>query len=124
MNYCSIDDAWGKKPNMFNKYMNKSEDNVEKPVIKNDTIYQDKTHYIPKIDHFKNISKNIECENMLYHLKNCKECQFHFRKYMTPKIIDEFQNIVNDNKDIIVLILVGISILLFFNLINNITKNN
>jgi hypothetical protein len=44
------------------------------------------------------------------------------RDYFKPKIIEKMNDIIEDNKDIIVLILIGLSILLFFNMINNITK--
>ena len=46
------------------------------------------------------------------------------RNYFRPKLIENFQDIIEDNRDTIVLILIGISILLFFNLINNMTKSN
>ena len=39
------------------------------------------------------------------------------------KIVETFSEILDDNKDIVVLILVGICIMLFFNLVNSITKN-
>jgi hypothetical protein len=44
------------------------------------------------------------------------------RDYFKPKIIEKMNDMIEDNKDIIVLILIGLSILLFLNMINNITK--
>ena len=43
------------------------------------------------------------------------------RNQFRPHLIENFQDMIDDNRDTIVLILIGISILLFFNLINNIT---
>jgi hypothetical protein len=41
---------------------------------------------------------------------------------MKNRVFGNFEDIINDNKDSIVLILIGLSIILFINLINNITK--
>ena len=72
-----------------------------------------------------NISSNdkiLLCDDYIYHIKNCKICQDKIKNYLRPNIIDNLYTTIDDYKDIIVLILIGICILLFFNLIINITK--
>lgn len=138
MNYCSIEDAWGKKNYMSNQlenYMDKlsNKENNDEP---DHYIVPKKQNEMSKIqnnvyegdmdvEHFTTNQQNIkkDCDSVLQHIKNCTYCQNKVRLYLKPRIIDNFQNLVDDNKDTIVLILVAISILLFFNLINNITKN-
>ena len=71
---------------------------------------------------FKN-DNLISCDNVILHIKNCISCQQKLQNYIRPNIVDSLYTIIEKNKDIIVLILIGISILLFFNLIINLTKN-
>ena len=63
-----------------------------------------------------------DCEKVMQHIQHCKSCYNKCRTHFRPHLIENVNNILNDNKDVIVLILIGISILLFFNLINNLTK--
>jgi len=58
----------------------------------------------------------------MLHVKSCRKCYNKMRNQFKPHIIEKFQCLIDDNRDTIVIILAGISILLFFNLINNITK--
>lgn len=107
MNYCLIEDAWGK-----------CKDNII-----NDTIKCVNS----KIEHFENNklhkhSSKSGCTDFFIHIKKCKTCYNKVKKQFKSKIIETIQELVDENKDIIVLVLLGISILLFFNLINNITK--
>jgi hypothetical protein len=100
MNYCSIQEAWGKHQEPNNK---------------------------PIIEHFNRESKytQFNCNDILYHIKTCPKCYNILKNYFSikkPPILHNIYKIIDDNREIIVLILVGIFILLFFNLVNNITK--
>jgi hypothetical protein len=78
---------------------------------------------VKHVDSYDNYHKEINsCEDYMVHIKSCRKCYNRIRHQFRPQIIENFQDIIEDNRDIIVLILIGISILLFFNLINNITK--
>jgi hypothetical protein len=104
MNYCSIDDAWG---------------------------------YTKKTEHFSSISDDKKpikqtpkqlsnCPDAFYHVINCPSCYNKMKNLLEkPKtnMLGTIENAIEDNKDLIVLVLTGASIVLFFNLINNITKN-
>jgi hypothetical protein len=129
MNYCSIQEAWGKTDYITNQY--KKYDN---PVQQRNNPYQQKNtperenSFSKKtLEKFssaqnklkKHISKIDNCNDFMKHLNVCKKCQTAIRNKYRPKILENFTDIIETNKDIIVLILIGISILLFFNLINS-----
>ena len=67
-------------------------------------------------------NKPLLCDDYIIHIKSCKICQDKIKNYLRPNIIDNLYSTIDNNKDIIILILIGICILLFFNLIMNITK--
>ena len=78
-------------------------------------------------EHFNNIKTNNlfnieDCAQFIEHISTCKECRRKMRNHFKPKIIEKMTDMIEDHKDIIVLILIGLSILLFLNMINNITK--
>ena len=134
MNYCSIDDAWGRPDNISNTYKQYMKDTIE-PSLKNKQVIE--TFVEPKIQHTINythtnnhndhtdhdhVNEIHDCNSFLNHIKNCRKCHNRIRNQFKPQLIEKFQDVIDDNKDTIVLILIGISILLFFNLINNLTK--
>jgi len=122
MNYCSIQDAWEKNDyitNQYKTYNNKYNvsDNPKKTLEKFSSN-ENENKKITK-NHIKNINK---CSDFLSHLNKCKHCQKLVRNKYRPKILENFSDILDTNKDIVVLILVGICIMLFFNLVNSVTK--
>ncbi len=119
MNYCSIQEAWGQNDyitNQYKKYNSRynPSDNPKK------TLEKFSSDENPK-DHIKKINN---CNDFLSHLNKCKQCQKMIRNKYRPKILENFSEILDTNKDIVVLILVGICIMLFFNLVNSVTKND
>jgi hypothetical protein len=130
MNYCSIEDAWGKgcnsMSNQIDEYINHKNPSPKKEKIINLDYTTKKSGTINKVKKVDNYDKNHKeinsCDDFMLHVKNCRKCYNKMRNQFKPHIIENFQCIIDDNRDTIVIILVGISILLFFNLINNITK--
>ena len=135
MQYCLLDEAWAAPDNITNQYKqhmisNQSCDNItqdKQPFVKNNAIKpiekftQDNEDYEFNVPYQKE-SGISDCERLLHHIKNCKDCSNKLRINNRPMILDNISELVNDNRDIIVLILMGMFIMLFFNLINNITK--
>lgn len=140
MNYCSIEDAWG-RPDSIKKQLSqcntmpsfpKQEElsYVDKNITNNSDYYigtpqkDPKPEEIPGFQHFNN-----DCGKFISHLKTCKQCQKEMRMYLhtkplqSGKVLENFQQVMDENRDTIVLILTGIAILLFINLIKNITKD-
>ncbi len=158
MNYCSIDDAWGKSnsiSNQFKNHMNscaitnnnsnsEDENSIDNIPYTNGSNVFNKTNprsisKIDNIEHFSNQQNKIvknkqnynyeddnfefnQCDNFMNHIKTCRKCYNKMKYQFRSHLIENFQEIVDDNRDTIVLILLGIFILLFFNLINNLTK--
>ena len=125
MNFCSIEDAWGdnKISNQFQKYQNKSCSNSTEIVCE-----PKEENNVEKFTPNKNINIQImNCDNILNHISKCKHCYnklyYHFNVPQRNEFINNLHNIINNNKDTIVLILIGIFIIMFFKLVNNITNN-
>lgn len=134
MNYCSIEDAWGSgnyASNQIKEYMsNTGFDNTgfsNNEPVKIDNPSKSNCYPSPKTNQGVKTNNKInelnDCDLFILHVQNCKKCYNKMRNQFKPQLIEKFQNIIDENRDSIVLILIGISILLFFNLINNITKN-
>lgn len=143
MNYCSIEEAWGthnNASNQFKEHMTNTGDynrkaNIEytteseyKPEYKPEHKPEHKPEYKPspivieeKVYNTDNrIDELNNCDSFILHVRNCKKC---YNKIQNQHKSNQIERIIDENRDTIVLILIGIAILLFFNLINNITKN-
>lgn len=137
MNYCSIEDAWGTSNcaiNQFkeytdnissdNKVQNDLDTNIEHfTEPKPEKIKKEIKERVKVYDLDNRIDELNNCDSFILHVRNCRKCYNRMRNQFKPRLIENFQGIIDENRDTIVLILIGISILLFFNLINNVTKN-
>jgi uncharacterized membrane protein YraQ (UPF0718 family) len=110
MNYCTIQDAWGIQ---IEKFTNNDTKKIEN---ENNTNY---FNYDTEEENYD----TCNCDILLNHIKKCPKCYNKIKNYFKPKIIQYYYNIIEDNKDIITLILIGLFILLFYKLINNLTKS-
>ena len=129
MNYCSLQDAWGNNHTIgkqYQKYMVERQDKaiesfteVDDNIEPREAPVEQKKVVIPKVH--KTCSIN-DCNDIMSHIKQCKKCQKKIKQLFKPKLLDNVNEMIDDNRDVIVLILFGISIVLFFKLINNITK--
>ena len=159
MEYCSINEAWGKnrisnqynkniehfKPNdddlnlySLNSENNKTPENrltYKKNFKKNKRKYSSITtdgsdkhitdsDFGPTTDTYtlsSIISK--KCSKLLRHIKNCKKCQKKLRKKFRPRLVEKLEYLLEDYREVIVLILLGISLLIFINLVLNVVNN-
>jgi hypothetical protein len=142
MNYCSIEDAWG-NPNCVGKQYDEYMENnnyIAKPEpspVQHNTVRA--VDVSNRTEHFKqqNNTRKVtpinyditnphddlyDCDRFIVHIKKCRRCSNRLKYLSRPNILENVNNIIDDNRDIILLILIGISILLFFNLINSFTK--
>lgn len=110
MNYCLIEDAWGKS--------------ISNDLSKRNNFKHDIKEHFHDSKH-----ENMSCKDIINHVRKCNICYnellniFSKNKIFESKV-ESFENLIDDHRETIVLILIGVSILLFFNLVNNITKNN
>jgi hypothetical protein len=109
MNYCSIQDAWGSSvSNSFNKYT----ENKSNP--------KELLTPVGKIETFQ----EYNCNDFFLHLQKCKKCQMMINPNNNNSSITQYLlQLSKENKDFIVLGLIILFILLFINLVNNLTKN-
>lgn len=127
MNYCSIEDAWGKSDYITNQYKKyESKDNIIENF--NDINYTINDNKIPE----KIIKNNVvltkknqkcvfTCDDFINHLQKCSKCRMKINKMFSLKIIEKAKYIIFDNKDTILLILIVLFILLFCNLLYSLT---
>ena len=119
MNFCSIQDAWGQNYNYgrpLEKFTSDESNNIFETSKAN---YSNENH--TNENHTNEIYLNeYNCNNFLNHLNKCNKCHKIMRERYRPQILVSLLNIIEEYKDIIVLILIGISIMLFFNLIKSI----
>jgi hypothetical protein len=110
MNYCTLQEAWGVKK------INENISNVES---------------MTNVESIKNIKNviDINCNDIITHIQHCKSCYnkikllYNNNNNNNNNLSLKICNLIEENKDIILLILITIFIILFYNLINNITKN-
>ena len=122
LTYCLLDEAWGHKSQNRSRYTTNQSCPTDLEDSKEQSKEQSKKRLTDNIEHFES-DMMFDCESVMEHLKKCKKCYNRVSMLHRPMILDNFRDIINDNKDLIVLILIGISIVLFFNLINNLTKD-
>lgn len=142
MNYCSIEDAWGAgigrgkqdtPSNQIKEYMRNHDSNhreyspyPDPEPMTFESFANQEVKPKPESKSFYNYDHNhmelYDCEKIMMHIKSCRKCMNHMRNQFKPQLIENFQDIIDENRDTIVLILIGISLLLFFNLISNITN--
>ncbi len=128
MNFCSIEDAWGnnKISEQFQKYKNEKTcsdpTKMECPINKNIEKFTEPNNNLITATH----NKIITCDDFINHIYHCKHCYnklyYKFNVPQKNEFVNNLHNIINNNKDMIILILIGIFIAMFFKLVNNITK--
>tara|TARA_E500000178_G_scaffold344988_1_gene394124 strand:+ start:1001 stop:1423 length:423 start_codon:yes stop_codon:yes gene_type:complete len=135
MNFCSIDEAWGKShQNYISKNFKDSTEedcistsSIESIEIKTKNKKKDKKKYIPTetltmsdsslIETFtESIKDKKNCGRLVNHIMKCKKCRDKLRAKFRPPLVSKLNNLFDDNKDIFVLILIGFAILIFFKL--------
>jgi hypothetical protein len=132
MNFCSIEEAWGdcKISTEYQHYMTSGRENCS--VEKFENVVEEKpkpkiTYESKQENHMQESRHNRQfrdkCMDYIAHIKGCQSCYNAIRNDMKPSVTDNIQTLLHDNKDMIVLVLMGMFILLFFSLVNNITKN-
>lgn len=124
MNYCSIEDAWGNNDYItdnFKKYDNKVIEKFENTNEKHENISEGHTNTY-ETQNINKLTITYSCDEILDHLDKCPVCRQKMRDRYGSKLIEKIQNLINDNKDSIVLVLLALFILVFFNLLISIFK--
>jgi len=139
MNYCSLEDAWGKPgyiTDQYKKYESKDDivENFDQTINGNEVNYSINDNKIPEniinqnFMQKKNQNKKISqkcvftCDDLISHLNKCSSCRMKMKKHFSFKLVGKIQNFINNNKDTILLILIALFILIFLNLLFSIFK--
>jgi predicted nucleic acid-binding Zn-ribbon protein len=119
MNYCSINEAWG-QANYISKQFNK----VNKVINNSEKVIRNKKKHIEKFTNSNKVNKNKvnPCNSFITHMKTCSHCRNKMREHFKPKIVENFEDIIQNNRDVIVLILIGLCFMIFFNMLMNVTS--
>ena len=137
MNYCTIQDAWGRSDisSQYKEFMgNTSNQLIDRPQQNENKQYQNQPQSnsllleLQKLNPdqlsnlLKSVQNNTDCTKCMNHFQTCSMCQNKLRNHYRSPLIDKIDTIINTNRDNIVLGLVVIFILVIFNLISNINK--
>lgn len=108
MIYCSLEDAWGKSNDI------NYPDSIKQESCKNN---------LPKLNSSIECFTNSEmsCQLIIDHINSCESCYSKINK--KSRLMNIINSLVDEYRDTLILILLGIFIVLFINLITNITKN-
>jgi transposase len=146
MNFCSIEEAWGNKLHVNsdsekseksekknnknfehfkptklqlnkNKKKSKPKSKFKIPINTNSTLTETELDS----DFTDTVSHN-EMKEILRKVLKSRKCKKYLLKRFRPPLYLKLIDILEENKDIFVLLLVGICIVLFFNLIYNLNR--
>lgn len=106
MQYSFIKDAW-KIPSQPNIEYTEESVKEEKPRKPRDEYLFSETATMTKED----------CEDLLRKVLKSEKCKRYLRSKYRPRILEKLYEILDENRDIIVLILIIYSLVLFFRLV-------
>jgi len=120
MNYCLINDAWNTNTHNINttntiEHMTSNNDNNN---INNDNNNNNKEDiHISECN--KIILHIINCDNCRLKIKNLEDLKYNNRINYSILILQKLNRILDENKDLFILIFIGLFIIVFFKLLNN-----
>ena len=142
MQFCTLNEAWGNKDYITENF---KQDN--KPNNKSDTEKSIDDVYIPvQKETFKNSKKPIknvyynateeslyepftdtindhrERDKLINRVLKSRRCRNVLRKKFRPNLVNKLILILDDYRDVIVLVLIGFCIIIFLNMIYNINR--
>lgn len=145
MQFCTIDEAWGRrKIEEANREVTNTEpdknmtENSISSILKNNKIIQNpnkkpdynfkkKIYFNTTEDTFTDaytdtINDRHERNALINRVLNSKRCRESLRKKLTPNLVSKLNIMLENYKDVIVIVLIGFCILIFFNMLYNINK--
>ena len=123
--YCSLEEAWGK--NSISKFY----EDKKITTLKKDRVIEPFTEESINQTECTTISDCDEQINKIFkHISKCEKCQKKLYKKLSKKfgnsnnLVEKFREIINNNNEIIVVVLLGICILIFLNLVKSLLSSN
>lgn len=145
MQFCTIDEAWGKRKlkqedktvTEQDTIANQTENNLTENSIgslinNNKTLkslnpnnYKNKIYFNNTEDSYAytdTINDKSERNALINKVLNSKRCRETLRKKLTPNLVNKLNIILENYKDVIIIVLIGFCILIFLNMLYNISK--
>ena len=139
MQFCTLDEAWGNNKEYFTN--NKKEETMEQKNLELSSDSTEKEPFVPakkqpkKIYYnateeslFENFTDTIndkrERDKLIQKVLKSRRCRDVLRKKFRPNLINKLILILDDYRDVIVLVLIGFCIVVFLNMLYNINKRN
>lgn len=141
MQFCTLNEAWGHQDNFIKNNTTEhtvdttiSETSIASPVInefkykKNKkSILKNKNYYNTTEDsYYENFTDTIndskEREKLIQRVLKSRRCRDVLRNKFRPNLINKLILILDDYRDVLVLILIGFCILIFLNMLNKINR--
>lgn len=138
MQFCTINEAWGN-----NEYITENQKNEKSDTERNIETQSDspiKETFVKVKKQKKNIYYNAtedsvyenftdtindrrERDKLISKVLKSRRCRNVLRKKFRPNLVNKLILILDDYRDVIVLILIGFSIIIFLNMIYNLNRN-
>jgi len=132
MQFCTIDEAWGNKKIKENDSIRKSvTESTESPKIEKSFKSNKKSKKKLYFNHteeslYEGFTDTINDKNvrdkLLERVLKSRRCRDVLRKKFRPNLVNKLNIMLDDYRDVIVLILVGFSIIVFLSMLYNLNR--
>lgn len=142
MQFCTIDEAWGrrkldetdKEKSVVEPDKNATENSIPSIINNNKIIKNLNPNNFKKRIYFNNtedtfndgytdtINDRNERNVLINKVLNSKRCRDTLRKKLTPNLVNKLNIMLENYKDVIIIVLIGFCILIFLNMLYNISK--
>tara|TARA_B100001093_G_scaffold494648_1_gene538302 strand:+ start:650 stop:1072 length:423 start_codon:yes stop_codon:yes gene_type:complete len=138
MQFSTIDEAWGKRK-IYNTSQEATETDIKKSSEPTPILKENKINYSLPVNNKKvyfnhteeslfdgytdTINDKYERNELIKRVLKSKRCRDVLRKKFSPDLLAKLNSIIEDYRDLFVLVLVGFCILIFLNMMYNINKS-
>ena len=138
MQFCTINEAWGNNEYITENLKNEKSDTEKNIETQSDSpiketfkkikkqkknIYYNATEDSIYENFTDTINDKREREKLISKVLKSRRCRDVLRKKFRPNLINKLILILDDYRDVIVLVLIGFSVIIFLNMIYNLNRN-
>ena len=138
MQFCTINEAWGNNEYITENLKNEKSDTEKNIETQSDSpiketfkkvkkqkknIYYNATEDSVYENFTDTINDRREREKLISKVLKSRRCRNVLRKKFRPNLVNKLILILDDYRDVIVLILIGFCVIIFLNLIYNLNRN-
>lgn len=138
MQFCTINEAWGNNEYITENLKNEKSDTEKNIETQSDSpiketfkkvkkqkknIYYNATEDSIYENFTDTINDKREREKLISKVLKSRRCRDVLRKKFRPNLVNKLILILDDYRDVIVLVLIGFSVIIFLNMIYNLNRN-